>query len=399
MRILLLTHNLAGMGGSFLRAHALGGGLAALGHQVTLAAARKERGLRRLRESVDGVGVLQGADFFPERLRQGGLSPLDVLGRLTSVPRVDLIHGFDHRPSVSFPSLWLRRRFGVPFVSDWADLWGKGGIAEERRSAAGRVLGFFDDYWERTIHRRADGVTVVTEELRRRAEELGVPRERIRKVGVGSSCDRIRPLPREAMRARYGLPENAPIVVHTGFAPYDRPLLAKTLYLLTQRNPELMAVLTGRPDADLVALAPGRIRHLGIVPFERMGEILACGDVMILPHTRRPLNTARFPNRLGDYLAAGRPIATNRTGEVGELVEAEGVGLAVGEDPEEFARAIQDLLEDEETRRDMGERARRLAETKRSWAVMARELDEFYREIASATRSRPSAVSRGTFPR
>ena len=57
VRILLLTHNLAGLGGSFQRAHALGRGLAALGHLVTLAAARREPGLRILRESGDGVEV------------------------------------------------------------------------------------------------------------------------------------------------------------------------------------------------------------------------------------------------------------------------------------------------------------------------------------------------------
>jgi glycosyltransferase involved in cell wall biosynthesis len=79
-------------------------------------------------------------------------------------------------------------------------------------------------------------------------------------------------------------------------------------------------------------------------------------------------------------------------------VEAEGVGVAVGEDPEEFARAIQDLVGDEATRRRMGERARSLAETKRSWTTMAKELEEFYREIVSATRSRRSAISRGSFP-
>jgi glycosyltransferase involved in cell wall biosynthesis len=324
------------------------------------------------------------------------LSPLDVLGRFTSLPRVDLIHGFDHRPAVSLPSLWLRRRFGVPFVSDWADLWGKGGIAEERGSH--RLLGVFDHYWERNIRRWADGVTVVTDELRTRAKELGLPDERIFKVGVGSSSDRIRPLPKRSMRARYGLPERAPIVVHTGFAPYDRPLLGRTLSSLTERNPELIALLTGPKDADLEAIAPGRIRQLGIVPFEQMAEILACGDVMVLPYTRRPLNTARFPNRLGDYLAAGRPIATNRTGEVGELVETERVGVAASEDAEDFARAIQELLGDEPTRRRMGERARALAETKRSWAAMAKDLDEFYREMVSATRSSRSAISRGSFP-
>jgi glycosyltransferase involved in cell wall biosynthesis len=412
MRILLLTHNRAGLGGSFLRGFSIGRALSALGHEVTLVASRGERGFRTLREYASGLEIVQMPDALPARIRHGGLSPMDLLGRLMLSNSCDLVHGFDHRPAVSIPALWMRWSRRVPYVADWADLWGRGGIADHRPTSLGRALGGLDGYGEREVHRRADAVTVVTEELGIRARELGVPGDRVRRIGIGASSDVIRPLPRAAARAAHGIPEGASVVVHSGFAPYDGRLLAESFVALSRLNPSVVLLLTGATAPEVMKTfeafgVAGRVRSFGIVPYECLGEILACGDVMLLPFTRRSLNTARFPNRAGDYLAAGRPVVTNPTGELGRLVEREGVGVLASEDAESFAKAIDDLLRDEPRRREMGERARRLAETRMSWGAVASELDRFYRalledwgtsSIRSSSRSSRRAMRRGSAP-
>jgi hypothetical protein len=103
---------------------------------------------------------------------------------------------------------------------------------------------------------------------------------------VGANGDVITPLSKTDMRIKHGLPEDAPIAVHSGFAPYDARLLADTFAVLAKRNPRVILLLTGSRSRYLHELAEAacfsdRVRHLGIVPYSRLGEILACGDVIL----------------------------------------------------------------------------------------------------------------------
>lgn len=387
MRVLMLTHNMAGIGGSFMRAHSLAKPLVELGHNVTLLASRRSSGLTMVREVIDRVLVVQMADLLPARLRHGGLSPIDLAARLKYATQpYDIIHGFDHRPSVSLPALVARRRRRIPYVADWADLWGKDGIAAERRSIPGRLLGAADHYWEERVHRVADAVTVISTDLASRARRLGIPEERLRIVQVGSNTDAISPLPKTSMREKHSFPQQAHVVVHIGFTPYDDGLLAEAFAILSRRDPSVILALTGNRLGlvDKVAEAEGiadRVRHMGFVPYHKLGEILACGDVMLLPFSSRSINLARYPNRTGDYLAAGRPIATNLTGDLGRMVVSERIGIATEDDPAAFAAGIQRLLEDGGLREEMGRRARQLAEGRYSWRARARTVSRLYEEL------------------
>ncbi len=164
MRVFMLTHNMSAIGGSYQRSQSLAKQLARLGNEVTLIASRREPGLRIIVESRDGVRTVQMADLFPERIRHGGLSPIDLLGRTIAVlgAMPDIVHGFDHRPCVSVPPLLARWLGRTRFVSDWADLWGEDRIAGERHGVTKATLGRADHHVERFIRRHADAVTAVT---------------------------------------------------------------------------------------------------------------------------------------------------------------------------------------------------------------------------------------------
>ncbi len=117
------------------------------------------------------------------------------------------------------------------------------------------------------------------------------------------------------------------------------------------------------------------------LPYNELGEVLASADVGVLPYTDRPLNSARYPNRVGDYLAAGRPVATNLTGDLGNLIRTERVGVTADENPDAFAAAIRDLFEHAHHRQEMGRRARALAETRLSWRAMAQRVQQLYEDL------------------
>jgi glycosyltransferase involved in cell wall biosynthesis len=387
IRILMLTHQRAGLGGSFMRAFSMAHSLVGMGYDVTLLASRAESGWGSIKEDWGGVHILQLRDIFPAHLRNAGLSPLDLSGRLAHINHesYDIIHAFDHRPSSAWPAL-LRPDKGVPFVSDWADLWGDGGLASQRTGISKLVLSSFDSYFEPFTRRHCDAVTAISQELIRRATALGLPSERVVLVGVGAQADRIYPLDPVTYRPDYGIPPNAKVLVYCGFAGHDFELIEQAFIPLAQRHPNVHLLMTGKTIGDFEELVvkndvEKQVHILGIVPYEKLGEVLACGDVMLLPYGRNMVNIARFPNRFGEYIAAGRAILTNAVGELGEVVMREGIGLATAPEPQAFAHGMEELLNDPERCAEMGARARQLAETRYSWRRWADEVDELYKAL------------------
>jgi glycosyltransferase involved in cell wall biosynthesis len=83
-----------------------------------------------------------------------------------------------------------------------------------------------------------------------------------------------------------------------------------------------------------------------------------------------------------EAMACGTPVVATRSGGLPELVQDGRTGLLVGpDDPEGFADAICELLNDPERSRRMGAEARRQAESVFSTATVARGMLDVYREL------------------
>ena len=385
MRVLMLVHHVAAAGGSFERSFALARYLVRRGHAVTLCASPSRAGTRPRVREAQGVRLMETADVAPFRLRNMGLSPLDILGRMALAARekFDIVHGFDQRPSVSLPALTQRRRFATCYVSDWADLWGGEGIAAERSWPARVTLGAFDGAWERRICRTADGLTPICTYLAARAQAMGVARERLHLLPVGAECTDGPPPGKTASRRALGLSPRRPVVVHIGLGSYDLALLEHSFIAMARLNPSALLVTSGRRIARLDRAArrhglEANLYQAGWVTEERLSTLLGAADVMLLPYTRRPVNLGRSPNSAGHALAAGRPIVTNDTGDLGALIHSEGVGLVAEETGVAMAQAMQQLFADLPQAEAMGQRARALAETRLAWSTLAGGLAEFY---------------------
>lgn len=388
MRILMLVHNTIARG-TFNRAHSLGRHLVAGGHEVTLLAGASLRA-RRQRRNLNGVEVIEAFDPLSSRARESGLSPFDLAGRIRYLlhhHQFDLIHCFDHRPTVSFPGLLLRQKKRTPCIFDWADLWGHDGIASQRSMLSRAILGRVDQFLEDRVRQRADALTVINTKLRDRARSrFHIP---IHLLPVGANSDLIRPLPKREMRRRFGLPENAAIAVQAGLSPYDIEYLAKSFVELVRLHPGAILVMAGSrfPVVERIIGQAGfssQLVRLGMLDRETLAAAMACADVLLLPYTNRSVNLYRYPNKLGDYLSAGRPIVTNDTGDLGRLVAEEQVGLLASDTPQAFALTAKQLFDDGKLADELGRRGRELAETKLDWRFLARDLETFYLQTLAA---------------
>jgi len=91
-----------------------------------------------------------------------------------------------------------------------------------------------------------------------------------------------------------------------------------------------------------------------------------------------------YPNKVFDYMAAGRPIALAIDGEIRDVVEAAGGGVfAQPGDPAALANAIRALVNDPVYSRAMGMAGRRYIEAHFSRAVLAEKLGRIMEEMVT----------------
>jgi glycosyltransferase involved in cell wall biosynthesis len=77
----------------------------------------------------------------------------------------------------------------------------------------------------------------------------------------------------------------------------------------------------------------------------------------------------RWPGKIGDYLAAGRPTVVVDVGDAAAFIKKHNAGLVV-HDLEEMAFQIAYLLSDGESRHFYGEQARKAAVNHLDWQVL-----------------------------
>jgi glycosyltransferase involved in cell wall biosynthesis len=112
-----------------------------------------------------------------------------------------------------------------------------------------------------------------------------------------------------------------------------------------------------RAEADRIAL--GNVVFLGAQPKTKMPALLAAADVCVAMLRDVPAFRTTYPNKVFDYMAAGRPTVLAIDGVIREVIERSDGGVFVrpGDDGD-LAPAILKLQQCPETRRRMGMSAR-----------------------------------------
>ena len=386
LRILMLVCNLPG-GGTYLRALALGQGLSARGHSVTLVATSRTRRKGFDVRLVKGVSVVEAPDLLPGSLRSGW-DPWGATARIAWLREsdFDLVHAFENRPVNLLPALYFRHRRGLPILSDWCDWFGRGGSVEERPSALVRtLLRPVETFLEEKPRRHTCGLTVINTVLRDKAMALGVPRERILLLPNGASVQEIRPSDRRQARQHLGLPLNAKLIAYPGaIFRQDAQLMAQAFDRIHAAQPKAMLLLVGCNVAvEELVQSPESVIRAGPVNYLVLGDYLAACDLGWLPLRDSGANRGRFPMKLHDFLAAGRAVVATDVGDIGGLLRRTQVGRVAPDEPEALAEAVLALLADDRERGRLGRNARHVAETEYAWPLMAERLERFYMDILS----------------
>jgi glycosyltransferase involved in cell wall biosynthesis len=380
--------------GTWYRAFNLASALVKRGHSVSVVKVGVQR-IRLNEEREDGVSVVEIPRFWGSSLlHRGTRMPHDIAGRIAlQVFRgVDVVHAFTHHLNSLLPALVGRLAPGRVVLGDRDDLWADGGLmgGPDRSGLVERMDYRFHTWTERNMGRWLGTMTVVSDDLRDRLLATGLEPGRIRKIINGCAVDRIRPGDRSQARAKLGFPRDRSILLFVGVGQYDVDLILDALgHLKADLGGATMplTVLVG-PHEDLMrgwAAERGLTDHVVATGFLADADILAylqAADVGLLPFADKPLNWARFPIKIGDYLAAGLPVLTNDIGEMGRIVREADVGEVTAADAGSYAAGLRRMLADRERLDGWRHRARETAE-RLSWQAVGADLEQFYLEMGA----------------
>jgi colanic acid biosynthesis glycosyl transferase WcaI len=222
-----------------------------------------------------------------------------------------------------------------------------------------RLLRWFEGF----VLNRADSVVVLSAEMGRQVERLGVTRP-IVVLPIWVDPVAVRPLADD--------PGRPPTLLYSGNLGRKQglPIVLNLAAEVARRRPDVRVLVRGAGYQADSLMAEARARNLSnvefspLVPKDKLSEGLAEGDVHLVPQDPSAADFA-LPSKVYSIMAAGRPmVATARPGSsLWRLAEETSALVCVApEDTGAFASTALDLLADTERRRALGAAGRRYAE-------------------------------------
>ena len=240
---------------------------------------------------------------------------------------------------------------------------------------------------ERFTYRRAAAITVLSDDLRDNVSAK-LPRARRDRVKVIpnfvdtefiSPANRLTPL-----RTELGIGEET-VVLYAGNVGFSQSL--EMVVAAADRFPDVTFLINGdgaaRRTLEQHAAGLPNVRFSGYQPRERVPEVLASGDIHLVP-LKKGLGRVSVPSKTYSILAAGRPVlaAVDPGTEVPRVLAASEGGLAVPpDDPEAFCAALAELLADPVRTTAMGVAGRAWVQGAASPAAVAAAYDDLIRSF------------------
>jgi glycosyltransferase involved in cell wall biosynthesis len=388
LRILIIILNQVGKG-TWQRTSYFGLHLVKRGHQVTLMAMSPNARWRLCERDMNGVRLVETPDLLTGSLRSGW-DLYDTLRRTLWLRRhsFDIVHAVESRPVVLFPALVAQKR-GAKLVMDWCDWFGRGGSVEERPPLMRLVLRPVETYFEERFKTRADAIVTINAFLRDRTIQLGAVPGAVTVIRNGCETD-MPTWDRATARRAVGLPDETPLIGYVG-AIYQRDaeLMALAFNRVLKTLPDARLVLVGYFNRKIEPLLdrPESVIRTGWVGKEEMFQYLAGCDLCWLPMCDSGTNRGRWPGKLNDYMAVGRPTVATAVGDQAELIPQHQLGLVTRDDPGDLAAGVVELLSDQNRRDEIGRTARRVAEDVLSWERATDDLEAFYQRVLTGENS------------
>ena len=298
--------------------------------------------------------------------------PLDLSVAATAIRRAladryDVIHSHEEGSYIGVP---LAAMLGVPHLYDMHS-----SLPQQLDNFAftkSRLVRRAFEVMERFVIRRSRVVIVICQQLGETVRGIDPAVPAILIENAPGSGDAPTEGSGRAVRQTLGMADGTPMVLYTGtFEPYQGlDLLFAAMAAVKARRPDARLVLAGgRPDQ--IELARRQVRDAGVAdvvvfagqrPAGEIPAFLDAADVLVSPRS----TGTNTPLKIYQYLRSGRAIVATRLLTHTQVLDDD-VAILTDATPEAFAGGILEAIERPVQAREIGRRARRLADTKYSY--------------------------------
>jgi glycosyltransferase involved in cell wall biosynthesis len=371
------------------------------GWEVTVVAPRGPRSSHPAAERIDGIEVrrfplarsLGGAAAWLREYAQAIWRIRRTVRKLADESPFDVIH-LANPPDFLVLAVLRERRRGTGVVFDQHDLMPE--MARERFGRLGLPFQAALLACERLAHRLADVSIVANDSFRQLAlQRGGSAPEDVFVVRNGPRLDRFTPEPPEPGLRR----GREHLIVYEGIMGrldgVDHAVRA--LAALQRRRDDWHALFMGEGEAldSLRALAAelqlgDRVEFPGYVLDSAMRQAICTAAVCLVPDPCNRLTDRSTLMKVAEYMAMGRAMVAYPLTE-SKATAGASAAYARANDPEDFARVIDELLDDPDRRARMGAEGRSRVENGLGWEHAERALLEAYERALenAAVRSKP----------
>ncbi len=294
------------------------------------------------------------------------------------VRKVDLVWGTSP-PIFQGVTAWLLARLKrVPFLFEVRDLWPAFAIAV---GVLHNKLLIRSSLWlEKFLYRQADYVMVNSPGYIDHVRQHGA--RQVELIQNGADPDMFDPaVDGHGFRCEHGL-QGKFIVLYAGAHGMSNDLgisLQAADLLRNETSIRLVLIGDGKDKPALQTRAKDmHLTNLVFVPPAAkadMPAVLAAADACIAILKPIELYKTTYPNKVFDYMAAGRPVVLAIDGVIRQVVESAGAGIFVRPgDPQEMAQAIRSMALEPQKARQMGLAGRRYVEKHFGRAELAEKL-------------------------
>lgn len=401
MHILLIHQAFAALdepGGT--RHHELARHLVGKGHKVTIIASpisylTGEPIGERKRKQIDDMGVTILRSYTLPALHRSFIwRVFSFLSFMVSsfinglfVRNVDLVWGTTP-PIFQGPTAWLLARLkGIPFLLEVRDLWPAFAIAVG--VLKNKILIKLSEWLERFLYCHADHLIVNSPGFVNHVTQRGA--KNVTLIPNGADPEMFDPDSKGlAFRQYHGL-EGKFVVLYAGAhgLSNDLPVLIDAANHLKD-DPVIQIVLlgSGKDKNNLIAKAEEmgleNVLFLPPLPKQEIYQALAAADVCLAILKPIELYKTTYPNKVFDYMAAGRAVVLAIDGVSREVVEKADAGVFVPPgDSYALAEVIRQLSKNPEKCRKMGINGRTIIEENFSRFELAEKFTSLLESIRS----------------
>jgi glycosyltransferase involved in cell wall biosynthesis len=350
------------------------------------------------REIIDGIHVVRVWSFLaPNRgvvLRALDFASFAVSGFLAGLfQKPDIIVATSPQLLAAVAGHLLARVKRCPWVFEVRDLWPES-IAAVGAMKEGFIMHNLRRV-ERMLYDGAERIVTVTEPMRMRLIERGVPAEKVGVVPNGADLERLIPRIRNARLAARLQLEGKFVVAYVGTLGMAQGLevVIRAAALVSRSDIHFLFVGEGARRADLVEMARSlgvtNVSFVGAVPSDAAIDYLALADAIVVSLKKSAVFDGALPSKIFEAAAMERPILLSARGISAELVRGYHAGLVVEpENPEALAAAVLRLRSDVQLRESFRAGCRRLAsqhDRERMAGLMLAEIRHAAGQVAAAS--------------